>query len=185
MSEMKVQDLMVPNDAYATVSADGTIRDAVLALRKARTQERQQDPDRDRDRAVLVMWQAHIIGKVTMLDVVKSLGPRRYRGKTGASSLGPLVESMTLDFALRQKTLSRLVEEACKLSVRDLMRPYDKAETIAYDAGLDKALHQFISGEYQSLLVMADDGIIGILRLVDVYEHISEMIVSCGPEPGS
>ncbi len=185
MAEITVRDLMVPNDAYACVSAGGTIRDAVLALQEARAQEHQQDPDRDRDRAVLVLWQSHIIGKLTMLDVIRGLGPRRDRSKTGASSLGPLIESMTEEFALRQTSLSRLVERAGKLSVQDLLRPYDKTEAIDRDALLDTALHQFISGEYRSLLVTADDEIVGILRLVDVYEHISEMIINCQPAPKS
>lgn len=179
MPDIIVKDLMVPRDAYATVSVDDSLRDVVLALRSAREHERQQH--RDRDRAVMVIWQAHIIGKLTMLDLIRSLGPRRDQPKSGASSLGPLIESMTKDFTLRQTPLPRLIEKACKLTVRDMLRPYGKDEIIASDAPLDKALHQFISGEYRSLLVTADDEIIGILRLVDVYEHISEMIIACEP----
>lgn len=179
MAEITVRDLMVPSDAYATVAADGTLRDVALALREARAHENPQH--RARDRAVLVMWQAHIIGKLTMLDFIKNLGPHRNHPKTGASSLGPLIESMTKEFALRQTPLPRLVEKARTLSVRDMLRPYSKDETVAIDAPLDKALHQFISGEYRSLLVTANDEIVGILRLVDVYEYISEMIIDCGP----
>ncbi len=174
---------MVPRDAYATVSAGGKLRDVALALREARVEEVRQRPEHARDRAVLVMWEADIIGKISMLDVIKSLGPKRDYHKTGASSLGPLIESMTKDFALRQTSLTRLVEKACKLTVRDLLRPYDREETVAIDAPLDTALHQFISGEYQSLLVTSDDDIVGILRLVDVYEYISEKIIACEPVP--
>ncbi len=184
MEQMTVKDLMIPNDAYATVSADGSLREAVLALQEARRQDQQQDPERHRDRAVLVMWQAHIIGKLSMLDVLRGLKPRhaRVEGRR-ASSIGPLIESMTQDFGLRQKPLSRLVEQACKLHVRDLMRPFDETETIDMNASLDTALHQFIAGEYQGLLVKSDDDIVGILRLLDVYEWISKMIIECQTEP--
>ncbi len=178
MAETTVRDLMVPNDAYATVSAGGTLRDVVLALHAARTQEH---PERERDRAVLVVWQADIIGKITMLDVIRSLGSPRDLRTTGASPLASLMESMTREFALRQTSLSRLVEKACDLTVRDLLRPYDKQETVAIDAPLDKALHQFIVGEYQSLLVTSNNDIVGILRLVDVYNYISNKILDCAP----
>lgn len=183
MAEVTVRDLMVHGDAYATVSASDTLRDVVLALDKARALERRQHPEHDPDRAVLVIWQADIIGKITMLDIISSLGPRRDSHTREASSLGPLMESMTREFALRQTSLSRLVEKACKLTVRDLLRPYAKDETIAIDAPLDMALHQFISGEYRSLLVTSDRAIVGILRLVEVYKYISKKIIDYGPSP--
>lgn len=186
MQQITVSDLMVPREAYAAVSEDGTLRDAVLALQEAQRREQQQDPDRHRDRAVLVMKGEHVIGKLSMLDVIGSLEPRydRLEGRR-SSSMGPLIESMTRNFSLRQNPLPRLVEKASKHRVRDLLRPYEKAETIDLNASLDTALHQLIGGQYQGLLVTSGDEIVGILRLLDVYERISEMIIECQPAPAS
>lgn len=178
MPDSKVRDLMVPKEAYATVSADGSIQDVVLTLREARTEGKLKDPEGYQDRAVLVMWQSHIIGKLTMLDVIRGLG-HLGRGKSSGSKLGPIIESMTNEFAIKQKSLARLVKDASKRTVRDLLRPYGKKETIDVDASLDTALHQFITSELRSLLVTSDEEIVGILRLSDVYEHVSTLLLAC------
>jgi CBS-domain-containing membrane protein len=48
------------------------------------------------------------------------------------------------------------------------------------DATLDQALHQLVVGHHQSLLVTKDGKeIVGILRLTDVFQEISEMIKAC------
>ena len=43
---------------------------------------------------------------------------------------------------------------------------------------LDKALHQLITGRYQSLLVTRDGTIFGILRLTDIYDELSERLLA-------
>jgi CBS domain-containing protein len=49
------------------------------------------------------------------------------------------------------------------------------------DATLDQAIHQLVVGHHQSLLVTKDGKeIVGILRLTDVFQEISERIKECG-----
>ena len=63
--------------------------------------------------------------------------------------------------------------------MRHLIGTLAEGETIDENAPLDAALHQLIMGQFQSLLVTRDGEIVGVLRLTDVYETISEMIKSC------
>ncbi|MGI9285984.1 MAG: CBS domain-containing protein [Pseudomonadales bacterium] len=191
MRQITVQELMAPTESYATISEYGTLRDAVLALQEAQRRERKSNPNLYRDRAVLVIEKGRIIGKLNMLDEIRGLEPRydRFEGtrssSVGAARVGSarfLVESMAKNFGLWQKPLSRLVQKASNIYVRDLVRPYDETETVELTATMDTAVHQFIVGQYQSLLVKSAGKLVGILRLSDVYERFSEMIIACQPE---
>lgn len=189
MQSICIKELTVPKNHYATVLEDGTLRDAVLALQEAQKREQQQNPNRHRDRAVLVIdSNARVLGKLSMLDVLRGLEPKydRVRGSRTSSraaarvgSAQSFIHSLTGDFGLWQKPLSNLVQKACTVKVRHLIGTLAEGETIDENAPLDAALHQLIMGQFQSLLVTRDGEIIGVLRLTDVYETISEMIKSC------
>ncbi len=189
-----VKELMVPRDQYATVSHEGTLRDAVLALQEAQKREQRQNPDRHRDRAVLVTDnEAQVLGKLSMLDVLRGLGPKydRFEGSRASSraatrvgSAHQFIDSLTGDFGLWQKPLSNLVQKASMVKVSHLIGPLTPSETIDENAPLDAALHQLVMGEFQSLLVTRGRKTMGVLRLTDVYDLISEMIISCEGEPG-
>jgi predicted transcriptional regulator len=51
-----------------------------------------------------------------------------------------------------------------------------EGEKIVADAKLGAALHNFIIGRHQSLLVTKESEIIGILRLVDVFKLLCEKV---------
>ena len=80
-----------------------------------------------------------------------------------------------------KKPLSNLVQKASTVKVGHLVRAPGEGETVDENAPLDTALHQLIMGQFQSLLVTRGGEVIGVQRLTDVYEMISEMIESCSP----
>lgn len=192
MQSLTVKDLMVPKEEYATISSEATLRDAALALHEAQTTTQRFDPTRYRDRALLVIDQNNqVIGKLSMLNVLRGLEPRYDRAKgskassKAASRVGTsriLIESMAQDIGLWRKPLSNLVGKACTVKVQHLISPFAEGETIDENASLDTALHQLITGQFQSLLVTRKKIVVGILRLTDVYEEISRMLRSCSSE---
>jgi predicted transcriptional regulator len=46
-------------------------------------------------------------------------------------------------------------------------------------ASLDEAIHQLVMGRHQSILVLDQNKIVGILRLTDVFETVSNIIRQC------
>jgi CBS domain-containing protein len=188
MHTLVVRDLAVPKDKYTTISADSTLSQAVRRLQEAQDEARREDPVRHRDRAILVLDEnGEIIGKLSMLNVLRGLLPRydKYRGSRtsskGATRVGSarsVIDAMERDAGLWKKPLANLVEKAASIRVRDLIRPFAEDEFIDEDASLDKALHQLITGRYQSLLVTRAGTIIGILRLTDIYDELSERLLA-------
>jgi len=188
MHTLTVKDLAVPKDGYTTITADSTLGQAVRRLQEAQDRARREDPVRHRDRAILVLDEnGEIIGKLSMLNVLRGLLPRydKYRGSRtsskGATRVGSartFIDAMERDAGLWKKPLANLLEKAASLRVQDLIRPFADNEFIDEDASLDKALHQLITGRFQSLLVTRAGSIIGILRLTDIYDEVSGRLLA-------
>jgi predicted transcriptional regulator len=129
-----------------------------------------------------------------MLDILKGLEPRYERvegtrisamGATRVGSARRFLDAMAENMGLWKKPLHNLAEKASQVKVKHFVQRPTQTEIIDEQASLDAALHQLIIGHHQSLLVTRNDEIVGILRLTDVYERISEMIKSCKVEtPG-
>jgi CBS domain-containing protein len=190
MNELTVRDLMVPRNQYASIGPDNTLYEAALALQEAQRLEQSLDPGRHRDRAILVVDEfGKVTGKLSMLNVLGGLLPRYARvgghavSARAAARLGSaraLIESQERDAGRWKKPLENLIEKASDVRVHELIRPFGEGELVDEDESLDSAIHKMVNGRYQSLLVTRDGEIVGILRLTDVYEEISERLRANG-----
>ncbi|MDY0041615.1 MAG: CBS domain-containing protein, partial [Desulforhabdus sp.] len=175
MKNIKVKELMIPLDEYATVSEEATLSDAVIALEEA---QRRFDQERDRHRAVLVYDRNRkIIGKISRFDVIHSLEPKYEEiGDLNAiSRFGwspEFIKSMLKNYGLWEKPMQDICRKASQKKVKDIMVNYTEGECVAVDASLDDAIHLLVMGHLLSLLVTSGTEIIGILRLSDVFKEV-------------
>ena len=177
MDSATVKDLMVPLDEYATVSHNASVYEAVLALEKA-----QEELDKTRypylHRAILVYDDDNnIIGKVSQLDILSALDPKYGEMGEGKSiSKAGFSPSFLKDMLEQYSILSKSVEEVCRraanVKVSKIMYSPSEGEYVDENARMREAIHQFVMGHHQSLLVTRGDKIIGILRLTDVFKEI-------------
>lgn len=184
MKNIKVSDLMVPLEEYATVPEEATMYEAVMALEEA-----QELLDRQRyhylHRAVLVLdKKGKVLGKVSQLDVLRALEPRYGSigdsSKISAAGFSPqFLKSMQERYSLFDKSLVDLCRTAVRLKVKDFMHTPTQGEYIAADASLGDAIHMLVMGKHQSLLVTGDSEILGILRLTDVFKEIFQRMKVC------
>ena len=181
MDKTTVNELMVPLGEYPTVSEDATVYEAVSALEKA---QEEFDKTRYRHRAILVHdGKKRIVGKVSQWDLIKSLEPK-YEAfgdmrMTSLSGLSPLlVKSMREGFRLWQEDLDALCRKAAAKRVKDIMYRPAEGEKVEEAATLGEALHAFVVGHHQSLLVTKGKEIVGILRLTDMFKLLCEKIKS-------
>ena len=183
MKTRMVSDLMVPLQEYATVSEEASLHAAVLALEEAQKKFHQ---NRYKHRAILVLDESRrVVGKISQLDVLKGLesGYKKMGDFKGISHTGfstEFIKSMVDKYDLWKKPLEEICRRSPHIKVKDIMYTPTEGEYVPMDATLDQALHQLVVGHHQSLLVTKDGGeIVGILRLTDVFQEISEMIKSC------
>jgi CBS domain-containing protein len=188
MKSSIVKDLMVPLNAYATVSEEATLLEAVKALKRAQTAF---DRERYRHRAILVIDQDdHIVGKLSQHDVIEALEPNykdmRHASKDGSIQRlgfsGDFIKKTLEQYHLWEKALENLCEKAVHLSVKKFMYTPDLGEFVNESATLDEAIHRLIIGHHHSLLVTADRDarvIVGVLRLTDIFEFVSDAMQEC------
>ena len=152
--------------------------EAVKALEKA-----QEALDRERrpylHRAVLVLDDARkVVGKVSQLDVLRALEPKYAdigapvgvsRGGFSARFMKSLIEQ----FDLFDGTIGELCKKTTGKKVKHFMHTPTEGEYVEITASLGEAIHQLVMGHHQSLLVTQGDEIVGILRLTDVFKHVS------------
>jgi CBS domain-containing protein len=186
MHDYKLKDLMVPVEDYASISVDASILEGILAIRKAQRREFPDDPARHRDRAVLVKdQQGEVIGKLSMWSIIGCLEPsyRQERGGSASSkaasrvgSAREVIDMMMESSHLWRSRLGSIASETTHLKIKNLLHaPRDK-ELVDEDASLEKAIHQLVAGHFMSLLVTRKKRIIGIVRLIDVFDAVSRII---------
>ncbi len=182
METIKVKEMMVPLEEYATVNEEATLYDAVLALEQAREQFSRH---KEKHRAILVIDDNHhVVGKLSQLDVIRGLEPgykniKNAKGMSRSGFTSEFLRSMMEKNSLWQRPLASICQKATQIKVKNIMYTPEEEEYIDENATLNEAVHHLIMGHHQSLLVMGDQRITGILRLTDVFEKILHAIKAC------
>jgi len=182
MEAIKVKDLMVPLDQYVCVSEEATLFEAVVELEKAQAKYKAKSCPY---RAVVVCdKQGNVIGKLSQLDVLRSLEPRYselsdLKHVSGFGLSAEFMRSMMQKYDLWKAPLEDLCRKASRVRVGSIVASPLEGEVIEEGATLDKAVHQMIMGHHQSLLVISRERVVGILRLTDVFEEVSGRIRAC------
>jgi len=179
MEEKHVKDLMLSLEEYATVSADSTIREALIALKEAQLG---LDDDRHHHRAVLVLdGDGKVAGKLTHWAIMRRLEPTflKTRDLVRISQAGltqEFLESLETQFAGFTDTMALMCAEAAKTKASDAMVPVN--ESIEEEASLADEVHEMVIHHVQSMVVKRDDEVVGILRLSDVFQEVARRIRS-------
>jgi hypothetical protein len=179
MQRIYVKDLAVALSDYATVDEQATLYDAIQALQRKRDEV---DPRRPKYRAVLVLdKKKRVVGKIGYIELLQALEPKY--GELDFSEYAPFtpdfIRSQLEKYSLFQHPLDDLCRKAAKFHVRNFMHSPSETEFIDENDTLDAAVHQFITLRALSLLTRRGNTVVGILRLSDVVEKISEMIQAC------
>ena len=84
------------------------------------------------------------------------------------------------DFNLWMEPTQTICERGSLLKVSDVMHTPEKMEYIKETATLDKALHLYVMGVHQPLVVKnSDNKVTGVLRFGDIFEVVRQNLLSC------
>jgi CBS domain-containing protein len=184
MKSYIVKDLMVPLSEYATVSEDATLYESILALEEAQENFKNKHT-RYRHRAVLVLDKdGAVIGKISQLDMLRALEPKYQDMLLGVGShrygfTKQFMKSMLESYHLFANPLDDICRKAGGQNVKSIMSTPTESDNISQDTSLDNAIHQFIMGNQQSLLVTDDKKTVGILRQTDVFTTVFNKMKAC------
>ena len=180
MKNILVKDVMIPIGNYATVQKEYNLADVLHAMEKKGVSENRQ-AHRD---AIVVDENNKFIGKVTMLDIFRSLEPnyrkfkQRPKGKT-------LTDEWVVEAVKELNLWLEPTEDICqrgnRVTVAEAMHIPEKMEFIQEDDNLEKALNFYVMGVHQPLIVKKDNDVTGVLRFGDIFEVVRDRLLSCYP----
>ncbi len=179
MNKTQVKEIMIPILNYVTVQKENTIVEVLQSLEQAR---RSENEHAHRD-AIVVDANGVFIGKVTMIDVFRALEPNYTRiekqQKKGILT-SDFVMKAAKDFNLWIEPTQTICERGGRLTVSDVMHTPEKMEYIEETATLENALHLYVMGIHQPLIVKNKDGkVTGLLRYGDVFEVVRQRLLAC------
>ena len=179
MDKIQVKEIMIPILNYVTVQKENSLVEVLQSLERARKSENEH-AHRD---TIVVDANGVFIGKLTMIDVFRALEPNyaklEEQQKKGALS-AEWVMKAAKDFNLWIEPAQTICERGSRLKVSDVMHTPEKMEYIKETATLEKALHLYVMGVHQPLIVKNEDGqVTGLLRFGDVFEAVRQRLLSC------
>ena len=179
MDKIQVKEIMIPILDYVTVQKENSLVEVLQALELSRKSEIEH-AHRD---AIVVDANGVFIGKLTMIDVFRALEPN-YKKLEPQKEKGALTAEFVMkaakDFNLWIEPTQTICERGSRLKVSDVMHIPEKMEYIEETATLENALHLYVMGIHQPLIVNNEDGkVTGILRFGDVFEAVRQRLLSC------
>ena len=178
MKNIHVDQVMIPIANYVTVKKEDHLTEVLLAIEKQRQAE-QGHAHRD---AIVVDENGQFVGKVTMIDIFRSLEPN-YRKLMPEKSKQTLTDEFVRKAAKELNLWMEPVEDVCqrgsKVTVADAMHIPEKSEYVQENDSLEKALSLFVMGVHQPLIVKNGDTVTGVLRFGDIFEVIREGLLRC------
>jgi CBS domain containing-hemolysin-like protein len=176
MNETLVRDIMVPLEEYPCIPETHTLRQAIEEMGKAQILRRQQ-ASLPRVALVFDTGLCNLLGMLRRRDIMRGLEPRflvpkslEYRRKLFDVETDPNLPELSYD-----KIIAGIRKRADR-RVKEFMIPI-KA-TIGYDDHLMKAICEMVDQNTSLLPVLNNDGIVGVVRSVDVLNEIALIIGS-------
>lgn len=181
MKDILVKTVMIPVSNYVTIKADDTLYDVFQVLEKTK----QSGSHAHRD-AIVVDDKGDFLGKVTMIDIFKALEPnykKLFKNYEDGTLTKEYVLNAVRDLQMWLEPMQSLCERGAGIKVSEIMYRPEKIEFLKEDDSLEKALHEYVMGVHQPLIVKSGDKVTGVLRFGDLFEVIREQMLSC-PFPG-
>ena len=182
METKLVKEVMIPLEGYVTVNTEDSLYDVIQTLESSKA----ADSGRAHRDAVVVDEDRKFIGKVTMIDIFRALEPN-YKNinveEIVDSGKGELTEAMITDaykdFDFWVAPSKTICERGVARKVSEVMHVPSDREYIMEEDSIEKALHLYVLGAHQPLIVKKGETVTGMLRFGDVFEVIRENLLAC------
>ena len=179
MNEIQVKEVMIPISDYVTVQNEDSLVEVLRALEKAR-ETNSEHAHRD---AIVVDANGVFAGKLTMIDIFRALEPnyKKVEQQQKQHTLtAEFVARVAKDYNLWMEPTQTICERGGRLKVADVMHVPEKIECIKETDIIAVALHLYVIGVHQPLIVKNEDKMVtGLLRFGDIFEVVRQRLLNC------
>lgn len=174
MAAKTAGDIMIPLDKYPHIPYWFTIRQAVAEIEKSEIviNDRKSLP-----RALLVFdEQYHLLGILRRRDILKALEPKflrtmsiPHRRKLFDIEVDPNLVDLSTGM------VSKEIQMQAEHKVSEIMQPI--IATADVNDPLAKIIYKMVNRDLTLLPVMKDDKVVGVLRSVDIFQEIANLLL--------
>ncbi|GFK95178.1 hypothetical protein NNJEOMEG_03036 [Fundidesulfovibrio magnetotacticus] len=173
-----VQAVMTPLEALPSVSPETCLLDAAEALKRSASDAPVPLIVAVRDAS------GRMLGALGMVDLLRGLNPEYARDGffdamkeqgMGQSLVGFFLEEVNLS----PQSLEALSDRAAALTVRDLLRPPAREETIDAESTADVAVDLMVLRRRDYLLVVRKGEVLGVVDAAGVFDALMRRAVRC------
>ena len=184
-----VPDLMLTAAKCDRIHQDMSIREAILILERSHDVRRASGEALNYGAMLVLNNDNVVVGKLSPTEIVMNMDPI-YHGQQGpepiahtaAAGLTPaLLKSLTRNSPFRCESFEHICQNVLNLKVKDCMSPTKSNECVLESETLEEAIHKLAKGSNQSLLVTSGENIVGILRLSDVFQQLTQGLTVANP----
>lgn len=169
---MKVKELMVSVDEYATVGADASLSDVAAVLAGSNHRD-----------VFVINGEGNLVGVINMTDILMALEPnykKLSRKELDTDILSSrYVADLFKNYGLWSDPLTDLCKNGVDLKAETVMYVPDEGEYINEDDDLAQGFHRYIAGVHQPVLVRSNGTIVGVLRLSDLFNEVKTRMMTC------
>ena len=172
LDSLSVRDLYVSIDDYPHIDADAPIAEAFAILNDALEAH-------TRYRSMLVHDKAGILqGYLTMRDLIRAVADFRHHRRPPYRYYHPfegIPEDFTALSLIWQEGFTLKIREAIGEPVHEVMTQVQ--DTLSLDDPFGKCVYLMLERNVRMLpVVEADNRVLGVVRLVDLFQHIARTI---------
>ena len=188
-----MKDLMVPVGECGTVHQDMAVRQAIRTLKEVRDEKR-GSKGAFKHRVLLVLDDDNrVVGKLGHSEIVMNMDPI-YRSLEDSEEIAhtstaglsqALLKSLLRWDSLWNESFEQRCQRVLELQVKCCMYIAIIDECVLETDSLEVAIHKLAIYRQQSLLVVGIDGVVGILRLTDIFEQIARGTGDWSSQDGS
>ncbi|MFP4088557.1 MAG: CBS domain-containing protein [Desulfobacteraceae bacterium] len=189
--EKKVKDIMIPIEAYDTVSIDAHLCDALSILKKNDEDIKQCGQGTPHRTLFVVDGKDRIVGKISMYDLIRGLVPESAKKPEVSRAYHLMLSSRTKEvteevgdfqeeFKWLKSTFFELVSRESQKGVKDIMSEVKKS-VIQEEDRINQAIYAMFKEQVRQQVIYRGNKAVGVINLNVIF---SELLSIAGPECG-
>lgn len=170
LDNLKVRDIYIPMKNYPHIPNTATVSEAILLMHGSQTEAHKY-------RTILVHDQdEHLVGYLSLRDLLRAIGPD-YLKKAAPSFKGNQpFQGIPQDFSalslIWQEGFTGKILEESQQTVTNYLTLFE--HSVKLDDPFAKCAYLLLVKDINVIPVVEDDKVIGVVRLVDIFENIAD-----------
>ncbi len=176
LDDLLARDFMIPIEEYPHVTDASSVCEAMSLMHNALSESHKY-------RTILVTDEdQHLLGYLSLRDLIRAVGPRYLRKEApdfkGHQPFRGVPSDLSALALIWQEGFSVKIREEAKKPVRDMMTLIEY--TVSPEDPFTKCIYLMMVQNELIIPVSEHDKVIGVIRLVDIFERIAENLCAEG-----